>query len=344
MFSKRFFVAICLLFCLIGLFFVFGCLGMRADWILTDEERSIKRQKIEDNRRLREMIYPTSYEDSSDRIKTESLNLDEDANLSFLINSPRTSSPKSLLTFDDHAKIHQIQQAYTDSVRLTSLPNNIPSYPQAVRLTQTVEMINFPVNMHATRLITFFKLLPEFGQLNEHDKLILTKYNTFALVVIRTALNYDPLSDTYHEPNTDECVFSGKDFIQCFSFHQYELSTHCLQKLVYASMNDRVLLQIFLIIMLLSKGSTLSTDKEENEPTAKDIFSIYHAQNIFVDLLWKYCEDKYGYTKTVHIYLQLVTLSIDAHWITYFTRRDFIQDPRVAEQLVPLMKSVMLCV
>lgn len=33
---------------------------MRADWILTEEERSIKRQKIEENRRLRQMIYPDS--------------------------------------------------------------------------------------------------------------------------------------------------------------------------------------------------------------------------------------------------------------------------------------------
>ena len=35
-------------------------LGMRADWILTDEERLIKRQKIEENRRLRRTIYPDS--------------------------------------------------------------------------------------------------------------------------------------------------------------------------------------------------------------------------------------------------------------------------------------------
>lgn len=33
---------------------------MRADWILTDEERLIKRQKIEENRRLRRMLYPDS--------------------------------------------------------------------------------------------------------------------------------------------------------------------------------------------------------------------------------------------------------------------------------------------
>ena len=35
---------------------------MRADWILTDEERLIKRQKIEENRRLRRTLYPDSSE------------------------------------------------------------------------------------------------------------------------------------------------------------------------------------------------------------------------------------------------------------------------------------------
>jgi hypothetical protein len=36
--------------------------GMRADWILTDEQRINKRLKIEENRRLRQMLYPDSPE------------------------------------------------------------------------------------------------------------------------------------------------------------------------------------------------------------------------------------------------------------------------------------------
>lgn len=35
-------------------------LGMRADWILTDEERINKKMKIEENRRLRRLLYPDS--------------------------------------------------------------------------------------------------------------------------------------------------------------------------------------------------------------------------------------------------------------------------------------------
>lgn len=322
--------------------------GMRADWILTDEERSIKRQKIEDNRRLREMIYPTSCESTSDNIypltKAEPLDLDEDANLSLPLDNSTTSSPRSLLESNDLGKIHQIQQAFADSVRLTSLPNEVPSYPQAVELTHPIEMINFPANTHATRLIKYFKLLPDFSQLNEDDKIILIKYNTFALVIMRSSLCYDQSTDTYHEPNTDECIFSGQDLIKCFSYHQYEQSTRCVRNLVYASMNDRLVLQIFLIIMLFSKGSALSTDSEENEPIANNILSIYQAQNIFIDLLWKYCENKYGYKNTVRLYLRLTASSIDTHYQAFATRRDYVKVDDVAQQLVPLMKSVMLIV
>jgi len=41
--------------------------GMRSDWILTDEERMHKKQKIEENRRLRQMLYPDSSE--SDEVR-----------------------------------------------------------------------------------------------------------------------------------------------------------------------------------------------------------------------------------------------------------------------------------
>jgi hypothetical protein len=40
---------------------------MRSDWILTDEERMHKKQKIEENRRLRQMLYPDSSE--SDEVR-----------------------------------------------------------------------------------------------------------------------------------------------------------------------------------------------------------------------------------------------------------------------------------
>jgi hypothetical protein len=267
----------------------------------------------------------------------------DNAIISLLFLTPVTSSP-TLLSSKDLIKIQEIQQAYTDSVRLTALSSEIPSYPQAVQITKTSDMLNFPTNMHATRLITYVKFLPEFVSLNEHDKLVLTKYNTFTLAIIRAALNYDPLTDTYHEPNTDDCVFSGRDLIQCFSFYQYEQLTRCIQNLVNASLNDRFLLQVFLIIMLFSKGSSVCTDLNEMEPIAQDILSIYQAQDVFIDLLWKYCENKFGFFKTVEIWLKLTISSIDAHLQSFTTRHDYVKVDSVADELSPLMKSVMLII
>ena len=205
-------------------------------------------------------------------------------------------------------------------------------------------MVNLPTNMQATRVITYLKLLPEFRALNEYDKLILTKYNTFALVVLRAALNYDPLTDSYHEPNTNDCVFAGRDLIECFSLEIYEKMTRCMLNLLAASCNDRLILQIFIIVLLFSKGATICSSKDELETIAQDMLTIYHTQNIFVELLWKYCENKYGYFKTAKIWSQLTTASIDAHFQAFKTRRDYIQVDAVADLLTPLMKSVMLII
>ena len=68
MFCKRFcfFSSFQQNICLTEVFLHFF-LGMRADWILTDEERINKKLKIEENRRLRRMLYPDSSSDAEVR-------------------------------------------------------------------------------------------------------------------------------------------------------------------------------------------------------------------------------------------------------------------------------------
>ncbi|CAF3564631.1 unnamed protein product [Rotaria sp. Silwood1] len=313
--------------------------GMRADWILTDDERIKKRKKVEENRRLRQIFSLNSIEsDESSNITIQNESFEtKDINFSPWIFS-------ILLSSEDLNKIKQIQQAYIDSIRLISLPSSTPSYPHTARIDALWDMLNFPANIQASRLISYFKLIPEFSSLNQNDKLILIKYNTFTLVFIRLALNYDPLTDSYHEHGTDDCVFSGKDFIQCFSLQQYVQSTRSIVRLLDASQNDRLITQILLIILLFSKGSSMCTYIDEAEPIVQDALSIYNVQNIFINLLWKYCEVKYGFTKTVNIWLKLVTSSIEVHLQAYNIRLNYIKNEFVANLLVPLMKSVTLIV
>ena len=80
----------------------------------------------------------------------------------------------------------------------------------------------------------------------------------------------------------------------------------------------------------------------EAEPIANDILSIFRTQNYFVDLLWKYCESTYGFEHAVQMWTKLVFASIDAHLQAFNTCYNYVRHDDVAEQLVPLMKSVAL--
>lgn len=247
-----------------------------------------------------------------------------------------------LLSAADSLKLTEIQQSYTESVRLTSLPREIPSYPHTARIQETWCLMNLPGNLQSTRLITFFKLLPEFTSLNDHDKLILIKYHTFALLFIRSALLYDPATDSYHDQGTDDCVFDNKDLIRCFGLQQYQQTTRCVCQVMDATQKDPVIVRLLLLINLFSKGSAILVYSKEAEPVAADVTAILYRQNFFVDLLWKYLEDKYGSTKTIDIWLKLVMATNESYLQAYITRSNYCENDRVVDQLVPLMQSVIL--
>ena len=71
-------------------------LGMRADWILTDEERLIKRQKIEENRRLRRMLYPDS--PGSDEVRLNSSSFEILPSTNCFSSSQNISQPRMMTT------------------------------------------------------------------------------------------------------------------------------------------------------------------------------------------------------------------------------------------------------
>ncbi|CAF1310219.1 unnamed protein product [Didymodactylos carnosus] len=306
--------------------------GMRKEWILTDDEKRTKKQKIEENRRLRQL--------QNCQTKTDEENIDNSAEEEeeSVQNALSVQCDTCLISSQDWITLEKIQCAYAQSVKLNSLVG-LPLYPSTRKLSTPAQMVNEPTNIHSTRLITYFKQLPEFCELEEDDKLTLIKHNLLGLVFIRATLIYKPANDTYQEYGTDDCIFDGKDLIECYGEQLYKKSTQIMCSFIDIVECDRLVVKIILIIMLFSKGYSTCTI-EYPEPVLKNSTQVFQSQNIYVDLLWRYCEEKFGFFNTIKLLVRLITLCMAVESVAKETQQ-YVQSKLTADELAPLMQSVM---
>ena len=116
---------------------------MRKDFILTDEEKQSKKQRLEENRRL-----PSSTEKRS-----------------------------TSLSEADWACLNDLTRAYTAASQ--SSQNASSMFPLELAQDKTSAFMSTldVQNFTAVKLINFLREVPEFRELDEHDRLILVKYN-----------------------------------------------------------------------------------------------------------------------------------------------------------------------
>ncbi|CAF4456900.1 unnamed protein product [Didymodactylos carnosus] len=231
--------------------------------------------------------------------------------------------------------LDKIELAYDQSIKLNS-PVGLPLYPSTRKLSSITELINEPMNIYSTRLVTYFKQLPEFYELEEDDKLTLIKYNLFGLIFIRGILIYDPINDTYQEYGTSDCVFNVKDLLQ--SCRLYLKSTDSRRSFSDIVECDRLVVKVILIIMLFSKGSSMCSFKHP-EPILKNNIQIYKSQNFYIELVWKYCEQKFGFLNGVKLFLRLVTCCMVAKMAAE-EMQQYVENTLTECELAPLMQSI----
>jgi hypothetical protein len=131
---------------------------------MSEEEKRTKKQKIEDNRRLRAMSQSLSMLATPPSYLPTAL-LDEDYSFENLHYTSDEDSDdfKNSLNKQDRILLTKIDEHYTRAVRLnTSVIQGVDS-PGLRNLADFVEIVNEPAHISALRLITFFKLTPEFS-------------------------------------------------------------------------------------------------------------------------------------------------------------------------------------
>ena len=146
-------------------------LGMRKEWILTEEEKVNKKRRIEENRKLR---VPTTNDDGEINGKV-SMNKRDVELQNVLLNKNERPPLQPINVGRNNDLLSNVVAAFEDGFKLDPTSYGW-SYPLARKITALCQILNTK-NTTALRLISSYKRLPEFDTLNDMDKVNLVKSN-----------------------------------------------------------------------------------------------------------------------------------------------------------------------
>lgn len=237
----------------------------------------------------------------------------------------------------DWARITQIQNAYNEAT-VHNQVTGVPPFPATQPINSPSDLIQLPTYLSSVRLITYFKKTPEFELLDSEDRVTLVKHNLLAVVFMHLVLIYDPIADTYHEYNTNDPLFQGKDWIKILGDEFYEELTGTVKKLIQIIEFDRVIAKFLLVIILYTKlfcGYDIL-----HEPSLNDLPAVHSAHTVYLETLYKYCLHQYGYSRTVRLFTNL-TAQLFAIQRLSIQLKDYVRDCVDPAELSPLMQTVL---
>ncbi|UJR29829.1 hypothetical protein I4U23_017372 [Adineta vaga] len=308
-------------------------LGMRKDFILSEEEKQKRKQRLEENRLLsNEFQSSTNNINSSQSIHQISSDItDNDVD-------EMESSKCEDLSIEDWLSIENIRCNYSS---IFSNPNlKRFSFNTSDRISAIISWSEV-VNEKILKLINYFRRIDEFEQLNNDDRFLLIKYNLLPLYLVQRCLNYNLVTGTFSTLNDEERIQRQQFFTLCYGTSGIRDGFKSLiRSLAIVTEQDLTLIELILIVLLFSKGLSMN----ENEPLLKDHLSVHRAQSHYLKLTWNYLIYKQGYYKTIRQFTQLITqiTRIQSLIMQYgiFFRTQF-QSTDALERFPPLMQTIL---
>ncbi|CAF1942860.1 unnamed protein product [Rotaria magnacalcarata] len=273
----------------------FKC-GMRKEWILSDKEKAEKLAKIEENRRLKQI------NDSNQQNRCSEKNNFKNEDDRSLVLSPFINEP--ILNDFDWFSIQFIQDCFVEAVRLNQI-SGIPYYPATKSIESTVDLFRIPLYISAMRLITYIKQINEFQQLDKEDQVYLVKLNLLTICFLHSIFIYDPSTDSYHEQDTTDPVVSGKDWNKTLNREFHIEMKQIRNDLIDIFQSDDIVIKLFYLILIFSNQMSLNQSIQCLK-TRNSSLSIFKGQNVFTDLVYRYCLHQCGFDQAPILFLRYV--------------------------------------
>lgn len=285
--------------------------GMRKDRLLTPEKKRLKRQHIEESRRLLQKC----------PLQNENL----------------TDTDRECLTY--------IQTSYQKAIQSIAPASTLYSLERSIHKTYSFNDFMESDQFFSFRFINFLRLIPEFQSLNPDDRVTLIKFNYSSIVTIRDALIYDCQRDLLFDDHTSIPISSFDEkyahiytslFILFCGYDYYRLYTSDLRLFSRATNNNPLINQL-LIVVLIFLESTAVNHKQTSfllEPQR-----VFQAQSKYVDLFYRYLLEQYSSDSAPKKMLDILRAILNLQQHAYMFKEKLSQGTN-RNDLHPIIQSI----
>ncbi|UJR11763.1 hypothetical protein I4U23_015944 [Adineta vaga] len=315
---------------------------MQRDRISTEAQKASRQRQIEENRSLtvnsNSKTNKQEYQSSPSTLLDDlSTSIDTDILLTDSTYLLPPQPQQILLSPEDLQRVENVSLFYQKRIEFAAR-DGLPWDP-SVHANTFLQVLNRQ-SVSAIRLLSFFKQIPEFNQLNSDDKVTLVKSNLITILGIYCALSYNTETGQIIESTSDVPV--NMQFFPIL--HGYKMcmrSGKIFRSFLQLGKYDRKIIELILIILILTKG--ISVPNHYEKQILNDEMSVYRAQTCYIELLWKYIQVTHGYEKAVNLFSQLIGDVISWQMIHQEMRNDVFRtlSPDDINGLVPVLRSLM---
>lgn len=248
--------------------------------------------------------------------------------------SLKDDSNSILLTDVDCSKLDLIQNIYRMSID-SNPTSGICQYPLIQPIQSTTEFFNIPIQIAAMRLICFVKQMPEFQNLNRDDQIYVVKLNCLTLTFLHSIFIYDEELRVFHEPDTNDSLFSEQDWTKTINEDFHDEMKRIQRDLSNLIHSDEKILKLFFLLILFSDSCYLTSSNISLDLSIQ----LFHRQNLYSDLLYKYFLQTYGLICGSKLFLRYISKIIRIQQLVH-DLRNRIENYLDINELSPLMRSL----
>ncbi|UJR12258.1 hypothetical protein I4U23_016435 [Adineta vaga] len=312
--------------------------GMRKDFILSEEEKQQRKKRLEENRNatLQQSLTPSivSNVESLDDFDRLLLDLDQTKNEDL---NGMENILFGTLSIEDWFTIESVRSSFLSTFQNLNLYQfTIDTSDQASALVSWSEN----TNQIALAFIDFFRQIDEFENLIDNDdRLSLIKFNLLFVSVIFKCYR--------HKTQDNHCTIAEEEerfrqFCKLWGDSSNMLSGFAETKLALLEFieHDPGILSLLLVILLFT--DQLSMD--ETQPSLNDALAVSRAQNHYTRILWNYIINKKDEHQAYKYFSQLLNLIFRIQKASYRARNVFrtrFITSNLVDKIEPLMQTVL---